>query len=65
MKKNGGADRMEAEGSLCSRRNLLLGGTTLAAVSAFASVLPVETGQAQTTPAQGGFRLRSTAIPDR
>jgi hypothetical protein len=55
MRKNGGADRMEAEGSLCSRRNLLLGGTTFAAVSAFASALPLEAARAQTTSAQAGF----------
>jgi predicted phosphohydrolase len=55
MRKNGDTDRVEAEGSLCSRRNLLLGGTTFAAVSAFASALPLEVARAQTTSARAGF----------
>ena len=37
-----------------SRRNLLLSGTTLAAASAFASVAPVRSAQAQAQPAASG-----------
>jgi arylsulfatase len=39
-----------------SRRNLLLGSTTLAAVSAFASAGPVRSAQAQAQPAASGQR---------
>ena len=45
----------ETNASACSRRNLLLGSTTLAAVSALVSVLPFdEVAQAQTQQASSG-----------
>jgi hypothetical protein len=54
----------ETNASACSRRNLLLGSTTLAAVSALVSVLPFdEVAQAQTQQASSGkSRMFSSSL---
>src|SRR5262245_40947841 len=57
MQKEGIASPLETKDGFCNRRDLLLGGTIVAAASTIAASVPIEFAQAQTTPAQAGFSI--------
>src|SRR5262245_48868297 len=50
------------QGQIVSRRNILLGGTTLGAASALGSAAPIQTAQAQQQPASATGRRRNILV---